>query len=99
MTYHIELSAREERLIREMAYKGYDCGLAEMMDNEHTCIVSIPDWELTDDSPVRYSITEHAVWAVYELYTEALEAGNDPLGPFVAETIRSKFEKLMEEVV
>lgn len=92
MSYTIELDESEMALLRIMSAKGYDCGLLDAINHKAHIVHMRDDW-------ARYELPEHAVWEIHEQWNEMLEGGNDPLGPFVAVTLRPKFAQLMSEVV
>lgn len=91
--YKLELTAEEVRTLAAMGHKGYDCGICDALDAEsvtyQTCV----------DGLEIYTIPEHIIWPVYERYSDMIIRGNDPWGPFVAETLRPKLHALMESVV
>lgn len=79
--------------LRYMNAKGYDCGMYDAVNHENTRIVH------ERDGVARYSIPEHAIWDAHEQYCLALEAGENPWGPFAEYALQERMETLLNEVV
>jgi len=96
--YKLTLTHEEENLLTTMHYKGYDCGMCDALDDEEVTFVTSVEYG-TFQILCTFTIPEHVIWPVFEAWCEALDGHNDPWGPFVAETLRPKLDKLMSEVV